>query len=352
MTKWLIVGQGLAGSALALRCQQNNIPFTVIDNFHSKSSTKVAAGMWNPLVFKRLTKSWEADVLIPELHKFYNWAEGFLNASFFYSEPIFRILSNEATIAEWKERKADPAFSAYFTASNETYPDFNIPEGGAYGMVKQSGYVNLNTFIQATSKWLLSSDLLLNKAFDYNKLEASDEGYSYEGEVYSKVIFAEGFQMKQSNPYFQYLPMIYTKGEVLDIEFKEEPNFKGILNKGIFCVHKGKTGRIGSTYEWHLTNTTVTEKAKNYICENFENICTLPYKVIGQKAGIRPTVNDRRPLLGEHPHKKNMFVFNGLGTKGVMLAPFLSQHFVEHLLGKTTLLSEVDIKRHYKKHYA
>ena len=88
------------------------------------------------------------------------------------------------------------------------------------------------------------------------------------------------------------------------------------------------------------------------ICENFENICTLPYKVIGQKAGIRPTVNDRRPLLGEHPHKKNMFVFNGLGTKGVMLAPFLSQHFVEHLLGKTTLLSEVDIKRHYKKHYA
>ena len=62
-------------------------------------------------------------------------------------------------------------------------------------------------------------------------------------------------------------------------------------------------------------------------------------------AGIRPTVNDRRPLIGLHPEHRSLGVFNGLGTKGVMLAPFFAKQFAGFLEHALPLNKEVDIAR-------
>ena len=62
-------------------------------------------------------------------------------------------------------------------------------------------------------------------------------------------------------------------------------------------------------------------------------------------AGVRPTVSDRRPLLGTHPSQKNAHIFNGLGTKGVMIAPYYSAHLINHLIDGVELEKEVDIGR-------
>lgn len=42
----------------------------------------------------------------------------------------------------------------------------------------------------------------------------------------------------------------------------------------------------------------------------------------------------------------NVGIFNGLGTKGVMLSPYLSRHFVNHLLKKEKLMAEIDIAQY------
>jgi glycine oxidase len=56
----IIVGQGLAGSILAEEfCSKTNTSFIIIDSGKNVSSN-VAAGLWNPIVFKRITKSWRA----------------------------------------------------------------------------------------------------------------------------------------------------------------------------------------------------------------------------------------------------------------------------------------------------
>ena len=75
----------------------------------------------------------------------------------------------------------------------------------------------------------------------------------------------------------------------------------------------------------------------------------LPFEIIDHQAGIRPTVKDRRPLLGVHPAHHQLAIFNGMGTKGVMLAPYFANHLVNHLENDDKLLPEIDIVRFGKK---
>jgi glycine/D-amino acid oxidase-like deaminating enzyme len=102
---------------------------------------------------------------------------------------------------------------------------------------------------------------------------------------------------------------------------------------------------VGSTYEWHTTSLHTTEKARKIILDKAAHLTNEPIAVIDQAAGIRPTVEDRRPLIGTHSEKKNYHIFNGLGTKGYLLAPKLAEEFVDYLINGATLNEEMDIKR-------
>ena len=78
---------------------------------------------------------------------------------------------------------------------------------------------------------------------------------------------------------------------------------------------------------------------------NLSAILNTPFEVVEHKAAIRPTVKDRRPFIGFHPEYSSIGIFNGMGTKGISLAPFFANHFTEHLLHQKPLMKEVDIKR-------
>jgi len=64
---------------------------------------------------------------------------------------------------------------------------------------------------------------------------------------------------------------------------------------------------------------------------------------------MRPTTPDRKPILGVHPQHAQAVVFNGLGTKGVSLAPYFSGVLAEALENDAPINKEVDIDRY--KHY-
>ena len=57
---------------------------------------------------------------------------------------------------------------------------------------------------------------------------------------------------------------------------------------------------------------------------------------------------DRRPVIGCHPEEDRVAIFNGLGTKGVSLAPYFSDLFAQHLVENRQLCSEVDVRRFFK----
>ncbi|HNM27974.1 MAG TPA: FAD-dependent oxidoreductase, partial [Saprospiraceae bacterium] len=70
-----------------------------------------------------------------------------------------------------------------------------------------------------------------------------------------------------------------------------------------------------------------------------------PYEIVAHRAAVRPSTKDRRPFLGLSLLDPRVALFNGLGTKGALLAPYWAQHLADHLLNGAALDPEVDIRR-------
>jgi flavin-dependent dehydrogenase len=68
--KILIVGGGLAGTTLAHQFLNHGCDVTILDKGENHA-TAIAAGMVNPMVFRRMNKSWRLDEFIFEAQKFY-----------------------------------------------------------------------------------------------------------------------------------------------------------------------------------------------------------------------------------------------------------------------------------------
>ena len=88
-----------------------------------------------------------------------------------------------------------------------------------------------------------------------------------------------------------------------------------------------------------------TEAARDQLIEMLSSLGAYDYQILEQRAGVRPTVLDRRPLMGEHPEYQGVYIFNGLGTKGYMMAPTLANELASFILDQTPLHPETDIRR-------
>ena len=106
-TDLIIVGQGLGGSILSLKLIEQGYTVKVIDRPELSSCSKVAAGIWNPVVFKRLTKSWMIDELLPELLKFYRQQEKLFNTSLITEREIIKLFSEQQEVDLWKKRSVN-----------------------------------------------------------------------------------------------------------------------------------------------------------------------------------------------------------------------------------------------------
>ena len=71
----------------------------------------------------------------------------------------------------------------------------------------------------------------------------------------------------------------------------------------------------------------------------------MPFTVQDHLAAVRPTVRDRRMIIGGHPQRQDLFIFNGLGTKGASLAPLGSRWLFDFLESATALPVEVSSER-------
>ena len=72
---FLIVGQGLAGSALGYRLIQEGKKVILVDQPEGNKSSRVAAGLCNPVTGRKMVKTWKGEFLFPEIIPFYQELE-------------------------------------------------------------------------------------------------------------------------------------------------------------------------------------------------------------------------------------------------------------------------------------
>lgn len=344
---FIVVGQGLAGSVLSLKLIEAGYTIKVIDKSELSSCSKVAAGIWNPVVFKRLTKSWMIDELLPEMLKFYRQTETLFNTSLITEREIIKLFSEQQEVDLWK-RKSVGEFVDYLdkTIYHDDLKGIKISEFG-YSKVLKAGNLNVHSLLELTRRFLIDKESLWEEEFDFKELNIS-ETVSYKNNTAKNIVFAEGYLIK-NNPYFNYVPFKPAKGEVLTIESKSLNIGNDIINKNAFLMQlKSDAYKLGATYDWDNLNETLSERAKEELKDRFKKMTDADFKILDHKAGVRPSVIDRRPVIGHHPKHKNVYIFNGLGTKGVMLVPYFAQNLISHIKSSEPILEEVNVARFNK----
>jgi glycine oxidase len=345
---YIIVGQGLAGTVLAHTLLKEGKSVLIIDEGMEHAASAIAAGLYNPVVFKRLVKSWLADELIPCMDVFYKDAEQLLNKQFYFKKQIVKLFADEAEKAFWL-KKAQEEVGSYLSKTTEPY-FLNEWIDNPYGSAEVTAAGNLDTriFLNAFRNYFIQKDCILQDKFEYADLAILEKGVRYRNFDADKLIFCEGHKTTL-NPYFKWLPFKLTKGEVIIIKLTGETSIptEKVINKGVFILPLGNnTYKVGATYEWQDLSEQPTEKGRLYLIEKLQKVIHVPFEIIGHEAGIRPTVLDRRPLIGLHPEHASIAIFNGMGTKGVMLAPYFAQQFSSFLDNKLALSDEVNCSRY------
>ncbi len=319
MKDFIIVGAGLAGINFAETCRIYNKSFCVISDA-SHNSTLVAAGIYNPVILKRFSLPADAARHMEYITPFYQNIENRVGVQFMFDVPVYRKFASVEEQNNWFEAADKPVLASFLDTEikRTKYPALPSPYG--FGRVSNTGYMDTNLFIESSCSELLGEELFIKETFDYDKLEITENGVQYKDISAKHIVFAEGFGI-HANPYFNYLPLDGTKGELLIIK-APDLQLDVIVNASIFVLPVGNDYyKVGATYEWDDKTQEPTEAGKQELSEKLEELITCDYEIIEHLAGVRPTVKDRKPLIGTHPEYSCLHLLNGLGTRGVMLGP-------------------------------
>ncbi len=341
--KYLIVGQGIAGSLLAWEMEKRGWSYRVIDPSIRNTSSNKAAGIYNPITGRKMVKTWKATELFAGLEAYYKELEKVLNQRLIYPLPIYRPFISIDEQNNWQGKFADNERREFIQSvrSNSSHiPGLIDPYGGIF--LERSGYVDVPVLIERFQDFLRKKEKLILGTFDSDNLEIKQDVISYGDLEIEKVIFCEGVEATR-NKFWKYLSFRPVKGEIIEIDVNFPKDF--IVNRHVFMVPKGDAFMVGSTYDHQRLDHESSEAGIRSIENRLKKLISKNYLIKDSWAGIRPATFDRRPFIGLHPEFPQLGIFNGFGTKGVSLIPFFAAEFVNFLSGNHLLTPEVDIDR-------
>lgn len=346
---YLIIGQGLAGSALAWELLRRGKSILVFDEPANNQASAVAAGLCNPITGKMMAKTWKADVVFPFLENFYSHAGKFLGETFFIPLPIYHPFASMEEKGQWEQKSETEELRKFVLEihDRQVYTQVVNPFGGIE--IGQSGYLNVGSWLEAVRHFLVVKNSYREDFFQEDELRVG-ESVRYKELEASKIIICNGLSALKSK-WFYWVPLKPLKGETLEV--KIHTKLERIFNRGVYLVPSVKENvyKVGSTYQHPPFQEGPTSGAREELQTKLQELTGLPFEIIHQDWGIRPTTPDRRPVIGHHPANKNVIIFNGLGTKGVSLAPYFAHKLSDWLEGAAEVSREVNINR-YKALYS
>jgi glycine oxidase len=350
MKEYMIVGGGLAGIAFAETALNNGASIVMVDS-GAPASSQVAAGLYNPVVLKRLTAVWKAAAVSEGVHDFYPAIERRLDVRLDHRFPVLRRFHSVEEQNNWFAASDKPALAPFLHPSVRTLSFDGISAPFGYGEVLDTGYVDTALLLKEYRNWLAAQGLLRKESFDYGRVEITDGYVRYQDMEARHLVCCDGFAISQ-NPFFRYLPLDGTKGELLVIRAEGLKLERHIVKAGVFLLPLGSGYfKVGATYNPVDKTYGPTASAREELLEKLSEIVTCSFEITDHMAGIRPTVKDRRALIGTHPAYGNVHILNGLGSRGVLLAPYLARQLYGSITDATGIDPEVSIARYEKKYY-
>ena len=346
-TDVLIIGQGICGSFLSWYLQKEKKSFLVIDNNDSNASSRIAAGIINPVTGRRLVTVWMADEVIPFAWQAYQDMGHELGITGIFQRNVIDFFPNPFMREGFLEKIASgDQYTHPYPEQNHFNQYFNYTFG--CGEIRPAYTVNLEALLPAWRQQLRNKQCLLEETFDINDLKTGDNEIHYRHITARKIIFCDG-EKSFENPFFRQLPFAPNKGEALVVNipglpvhhiYKKSMMMVPMLEKDFFWV--------GASYIWDFADANPTKEFRERTEQVLKEWLKLPFTITEHRSGLRPATLERRPFVGFHPSHPAMGILNGMGTKGYSLAPFFARQLVQHLCYGKSITREADLGR-FKK---
>ena len=322
----IVVGAGLAGTTLAWQLRRRGLSFALVDKAESVTSSRVAAGLMTPITGKRLTKTWRHDDLFPTAVAFYRAVETETGASFFHPRPIVRILMNERECANYFKRRAE--FGALVREPDPPLNPTWFPTTDGFEMPTAAQL--------DVPKYLDASRTFFGEQFVEADVSPEDVAVSAEGVTLPRLnlranylIFCQGFAASW-NPLTSDLPFRAAKGEILTVRI-DDFDERRTVNNGHWLTPAGPDlWRFGATYSWSDFSNTPTAEARIELQAVLKELVNRPYEIVEQRAAVRPILAGQKPWIGLLEGSR-VGVFNGLGSKGSLMAPYFAGELAQML---------------------
>jgi glycine/D-amino acid oxidase-like deaminating enzyme len=334
---YLVVGQGLAGSVLALLLQERGRSVIVVDNDHRHAASRAAGGIINPITGKRLNRPALIDELLKRVFAVYPRIEAQLAVPLFQPQTVLRLLQNDEEAERWKHQSNRPEYREYLSnIPPRPFPLFRN-KFGVFEVI-QAAQLDIRHLILRAKEFLLAP-------FGYEDLKIFSGRIRWKRFTARYAIFCEGYRMAH-NPYFSELELNPAKGETLTLatsDFAEDR----IVQHGKW-IFRNLNGEVlaGTNYQWDTLDEAPTKAARNEIEQAIRKFFVSDFEITDQRAGVRPVVRvDNRPVVGVHPRWPQLAILNGLGSKGALQAPFAALELVSALEEGKPVWKEIDLCR-------
>ena len=339
---YIIVGDGYAGLFFAHQLILHQKSF-VLYSEGKKSASHYSAGIINPVVLKRFSAFWLADEQIDFLKNTMLEISKYLPKIYFVEDTIHRIFHDEKERDIWQRKIVSNNLEAYLSNNFENLDVVSNPF--ETGVVLKSGRIDVQNFFTDFLDYLKTENILIEEKFDHNVI--STDNNSYKDFNYKNIIFCEGILVK-SNPYFSEIPIIPNKGHFIKVLLSNPIPSNVIIKKKHFLYHsEDDTYYYGGTYDPEGFGSKVDELAKQQLIDGLKEIYPFDFKILEIDFGYRPTMEDRRPVVGTHSTHKNLHILNGLGARGILNGNYFSEHLFNHIELRNSLLKDVDVKRFF-----
>jgi glycine/D-amino acid oxidase-like deaminating enzyme len=355
--RFLIIGQGLAGTALAWRLWERGVAFVIVDRDEAVTCSKIAAGLVTPITGMRLNLNWRFVEQRDEAVALYRAVEGWVGRQVYFPLDQVRLFRDEAARALFRRRMEDPALARQVVrvdwaegsdAGLLNAEQFRVKHGG----FEQTGggYLDTERYLQASRKFFEARGAWKVGEVTVESLTAGPSEVTWCGETFSAAVFCQGWEAA-GHPWFDWVPFQSARGSIITAHAPSLEGEQRVVNSsGCWLLPRGEgVYKLGPTYEPQFDRRyphQPDESKLSALRERVENLVVGPVAWQEVKTAVRPIVKRAKLLIGRHPKQEleRVGFFNGLGSKGALRAPWAARHLMEHWLDGKSLELEVDLR--------
>ncbi len=337
---YIIVGDGYAALFFAHQLTKNKKSFVIFSEGR-KSASQISAGIINPVVLKKFTTFWLAQEQLDFLKLSLDEIKEYTGINYLIDASIHRIFHDEKEKDLWVKKSQTEELKQFL---DENFDHLEgVKNDFQSGIVKQSARLNVSGFFNDVLRFFEDQGQLIKEKFNYTWIDTSNS--IYEDIHFKNIIFCEGMGVK-NNPYFSDIPVIPNKGHHIRVRLSEpiaenttikKKHFLFPLNDGLYFY--------GGTYDREQLHDHVDQSAVEQLQNGLSEFYLNDFGVEEIHFGFRPTVKDRRPIVGKHSEHSNFYVFNGLGARGILNGCYFSKILFDHIEEGKDLPVEISVKR-------